>query len=487
MDEKDPRKRLKRGPRGRASAAKRRPGGFDIQAALDPVTSVLRSSLLRRDEEEAAFAKKAPKPKPARRRPAPKKATGISPLAPAGFPAMPPVPGVKLSVARAGLKYKNRSDLLLVRFDPGTAVAGVFTTSTMASPAVDWCRTSLAKGGAEAEARALLVTAGNANVYTGKGGADAVKVMASELAQEFGCRQRDTFIAQTGVIGEPMDAAQVTRHVKTMAKAASAGAYEAAARAITTTDTYPKGASAIAEIDGTPVRINGIAKGSGMIAPDMATMLAFVFTDAALSAELLQTLLILSVRESFNAITVDSDTSTSDTVLLFATGQTGTALPFRGPGDRRLKDFRTKLEEVMLSLAHQVVRDGEGAKKFITVDVTGAATPRSARAVAAAIANSPLVKTAIAGEDANWGRIIMAIGKAGEPAKRDRVSIRIGGHLAAERGERAEAYDEAALSRHLKGEEITIEVDLGLGSGSARMWTCDLTHGYIDINADYRS
>jgi glutamate N-acetyltransferase/amino-acid N-acetyltransferase len=400
---------------------------------------------------------------------------------------MPPVPGVKLGVARAGVKYKSRTDVLLARFEPGTAVAGVFTASTMASPAVEWCRTSIAKGGDAPEARALLVTAGNANVHTGKPGVDAVKTMAASVAQELGCRQRDTFVAQTGVIGEPMDPGAITKHVKTMAKTASSGAYEAAARAIMTTDTFPKAASAIAEIDGTPVRINGIAKGSGMIAPNMATMLAFVFTDAALPSDLLQTLLILSVRDTFNAITVDSDTSTSDTVLLFATGKTGSALPFRGPGDRRLKDFRTKLEEVMLSLAHQVVRDGEGARKFITVDVTGAESPRSARAVAAAIANSPLVKTAIAGEDANWGRIVMAVGKAGEPSSRDDLKIRFGGQLVAEGGLRVETYNEAALTKHLKGREIAIEVDLGVGSGTATMWTCDLTHGYIDINADYRS
>jgi glutamate N-acetyltransferase/amino-acid N-acetyltransferase len=407
----------------------------------------------------------------------------VSPLAPQRIADLPPLAGVKLAAGAAGIRYPGRNDLLLVELAPKTAVAGVFTASRMPSAPVDWCRTQIGGG----TARALVVNSGNANAFTGKAGADAVKTTAAACAKLVGCKQGEVFVASTGVIGEALPAEKVAAALPGVhAKVADDG-WRAAADAIMTTDTYPKLVTRRAVIDDATVTINGIAKGSGMIAPDLGTMLAFIFTDAAIPAAVLQTLLIVEMRETFNAITVDSDTSTSDTVLLFATGRGPRHGPVQRPGAARLRDFRQTLTEVMRELAHQVVRDGEGATKFITVRVTGAASGRAARAIALAIGNSPLVKTAIAGEDPNWGRIVMAVGKAGEAADRDRLSIRFGPHLVARDGRADPAYDEKRVAAYMKEPEILIDVDVGVGTSTATIWTCDLTHRYIDINADYRS
>ena len=397
-------------------------------------------------------------------------------------PHLEAVGGVRIAVAETGMKYRSRPDLLFVQLDPGTSVAGVLTRSKTSSAPVDWCRRHLGYG----EARALLVNAGNANAFTGRAGDKAVREIASHVAKLAGCRQRDVFLASTGVIGEPLPAAPIVAELGRLADEAAPGGWREAARAIMTTDTFPKLATAEARIGGAKVRINGIAKGSGMIAPDMATMLGFVFTDASLPAVLLQGLLERSVAQSFNAITVDGDTSTSDTVLAFATGAAG------GPAvssldDTRLKPFAAALTRVCRDLAHQVVRDGEGAQKFISIEVSGAEDDGAARRIGLAIANSPLVKTAIAGEDANWGRIVMAVGKSGEAANRDRLSIWIGGVKVAVRGAVNPDYDERTVMPHMKGREIDIRVNVGVGRGKSTVWTCDLTHGYISINADYRS
>ena len=336
-------------------------------------------------------------------------------------------------------------------------------------------------------ARALVVNSGNANAFTGSAGQLAVHVIADIAAAAVGCHANEVFMASTGVIGEPLPAERITRILDSLAEAGSADGWPDAARAIMTTDTFPKMATAAADIDGHKVTINGIAKGSGMIAPDMATMLAFVFTDAKLPAAVLQDMLSAGVRESFNAITVDSDTSTSDTLLLFATGKGAHHPAIAKTSDKRLGDFREKLDEVLLNLALQIVRDGEGAQKLIRVDVRGAESDAAARRIALSIANSPLVKTAIAGSDANWGRVVMAVGKAGEAADRDRLRIDFGGLVVAENGERARGYDEAAATQAVSGREVSIGVDLGLGTGKARIWTCDLTEGYIRINGSYRS
>ena len=411
----------------------------------------------------------------------------VSPLAPAQLPDPAAMAGVRLATAATAARYKGRSDLLLGILDRGTAVAGVFTQSKTAAAPVDWCRDRLGAG----SARALIVNAGNANAFTGKAGARAVKAIASRVAGEVGCKAGEVFVASTGVIGVALDPEPIGRHLDGLAANAGADNWQNAARAIMTTDTYPKLATASARLRGGEVTVTGFAKGSGMIAPDMATMLAFVFTDAALPAPVLQSLLAAGVERSFNAITVDGDTSTNDTVLLFATGK---ATPGRQPGapiteasDRRLRDFRRGLDAVLLDLALQVVRDGEGAQKLIRIEVTGAQDARAARRIGLAIGNSPLVKTAIAGEDANWGRIVMAVGKSGEAADRDRLAIRIGGVSVARSGMVDPAYREGALDGHMKGREIGIEVDVGVGRGRATVWTCDLTHGYVDINADYRS
>ena len=400
---------------------------------------------------------------------------------------LPPLAGVRLGATAAGVRESGRPDLMLAEFAPGTAVAGVFTRSATASAAVEWSRAVAAAG----EARALVVNSGNANAFTGKAGAEAVRATAGAAAALVDCSPESVCVSSTGVIGEPLPTRKILAALPGLRAALAPDGWAAAAEAIMTTDTFVKTAAATAEIDGRRVAVNGIAKGSGMIAPDMATMLAYLVTDAALPAPVLRALLKPAVDRTFNAITVDGDTSTSDTVLLFATGATPLAPPpsvgRNGRVGRRLADFRRALERAMLELAHRIVRDGEGASKFVAVTVSGAANARAARRIAFAIANSPLVKTAVAGEDPNWGRVVMAVGKAGEKADRDRLSIRFGPHLVAERGGVREGYDEAPVAAYMKRAEIAIRVDVGVGRGEATVWTCDLTHGYVSINADYRS
>ena len=405
----------------------------------------------------------------------------VSPLA-QPLPELPPIAGVRLGVAAAGIRYKGRNDLTFMEFAPGTTVAGVFTTNKCPGAPVDWCRAALKSG----KARALVVNAGNANVFTGKAGRDAVQASADAAAKLVGCKPKEVFLASTGVIGETLPHEKLTAALPSLHGKLSDGAWADAARGIMTTDTFPKGCVQKALIGETEVTIAGIAKGSGMVAPDMATMLCFIATDAKIPAAALQALLSKGTQDSFNCTTVDSDTSTSDTVLVFATGQ---AKHPRVPaeGGAVLKDFKRALNALLLDLALQVVRDGEGAQKFIRIDVTGATTPRSAKRIAMAVANSPLVKTAIAGEDANWGRIVMAVGKAGEPADRDKLSIGVGGTWMARDGGVVPGYDETPVVAHMKGRDIEIAIDLGLGKGKATAWTCDLTHGYIDINGSYRS
>jgi glutamate N-acetyltransferase/amino-acid N-acetyltransferase len=407
----------------------------------------------------------------------------VSPLAPKSFPKLPPLAGVRLATTAAGVRYQQRTDVLLALLAPGTQVAGVFTTSKTASAPVLWCRDKL-KGG---EARVLVVNSGNANAFTGKAGQEGVRDIAGEAAAAARCRPDEVFMASTGVIGEPLPTQKITRVMGELVAQGAAGNWRAAADAIMTTDTYPKAATATAMIDGVKVTINGIAKGSGMIAPDMATMLSFVFTDANLPASVLQECLSAGVGPSFNSITVDSDTSTSDTLLLLATGKGGKHTAIAKAGDKKLTEFRRALDAVLLDLALQVVRDGEGAQKLIRIDVTGAESDAAAKRIGLSIANSPLVKTAIAGNDANWGRVVMAVGKSGEAADRDRLKISFGGHVVAEKGMRAAKYNEATATKAVSGREVTIAVDLELGKGTARVWTCDLTHGYIDINGSYRS
>jgi glutamate N-acetyltransferase/amino-acid N-acetyltransferase len=426
-----------------------------------------------------AKGKKAPAKKAA----APKISHAISPLAPKSFAHLPPLAGVRLATGEAGIKYRNRTDVLLAILAPGTAVAGVFTKSKTASAPVDWCRTQLKRG----QARALVVNSGNANAFTGQAGMIGAQAVADAAGAVIGCKASEVFLASTGVIGEPLPTEKITKILGNVAEDASASGWRLAAEAIMTTDTYPKFATATANIDGVKVTLNGIAKGSGMIAPDMATMLAFVFTDASLPAQVLQDCLSAGVGPSFNSITVDSDTSTSDTLLLFATGKGAKHGAVTKATDKRLTGFRKSLDALLLDLALAVVKDGEGAEKLIRVDVAGAESDEAAHRIALAIANSPLVKTAIAGNDANWGRVVMAVGKAGEAADRDKLKIVFGGHVVAEKGMRALKYDEAAATKAVSGREVQIAVDLGLGKGAARVWTCDLTHGYIDINGSYRS
>ena len=406
----------------------------------------------------------------------------ISPLAPKSFPVLPPLDGVKLGTAEAGVRYSGRTDVLLAVFDEATTVAGVFTQSTMPGAPVSWCKQALADN--TGNARALVVKAGNANVFTAEEGIRACSVIAEVTAGILGCDPAQVMLSATGVIGEPLPYRKVTDILPTI-KPDNDG-WAAAAKAIMTTDTFAKGATRETAIDGIKVVINGIAKGSGMIEPNMATMLAYVVTDAALPARVLDGLLRETNNGSFNAITVDSDTSTSDTVLLFAT-----AAAAHGPvvvaEDPRLADFKAALQSLMTDLAHQIIRDGEGATKFIAVAVSGAKNDSSAQIVAKCIANSPLVKTAMAGEDANWGRIVMAVGKSGEAADPDKLVVSFGGQSITEHGKVGEDYDETALEAHLRGSEIDLQVDLGVGAGKAVVWTCDLTHRYIEINADYRS
>ena len=403
-----------------------------------------------------------------------------SPLA-MPFPAIPSIAGVTPRVARARYKDWDRCDLTYVEFAEGTSVAGVFTQNVCCSSEVEMGREQVRLG----RARALVVNAGNANAFTGYRGREAVEQIMAQVAQHLGCEPSDVFVSSTGVIGVPLPKDKARAGVAAVLEATQCS-WEEAAATIGTTDTFPKGALATAMVGGRTVTLAGIIKGSGMIAPDMATMLGYVFTDAAVEPGFLQRTLSAAAADTFNCITVDSDTSTSDTVLAFATGAAGNA-PLTGFDDPGADAFAAALHDVCRQLAHLVVRDGEGAQKFIEVRVTGATNDDSARKIGLAVANSPLVKTAIAGEDANWGRVVMAVGKAGEPADRDKLSIGFGGTWAARDGQPLANYDEAPIAAHLKGREIQIEVDLGLGEGRAVVWTCDLTHGYIAINADYRS
>ena len=406
------------------------------------------------------------------------KITAVSPLAPAAFPALPVIEGVKFSTAAAGVKYQGRTDVMLATLIPGTVIAGAFTRSATRSASVLDCQAKL--GQASKEATAILVNSGNSNAFTGKGGVASVEAITAAVAQICGLPQSRVFTSSTGVIGEPLPHDRITAVLETLSETGEANGIEAAAKAIMTTDTFPKGSKATVEIDGKAVSIAGIAKGSGMIAPDMATMLVYIFTDALIERDALQALVSKSNEQTFNAITVDSDTSTSDSLIVAATGASGVAVDGNA-------DFEEALHGVMLDLAHQVVRDGEGATKFVEIVVTGAASDGEAKVHAMSIANSPLIKTAIAGEDPNWGRVVMAVGKSGAAADRDRLSIRFGDVEVAKNGFRGEGYSEEAAAAHMKGQNIIIGVDIGIGSGSATVWTCDLTHGYISINADYRS
>jgi glutamate N-acetyltransferase/amino-acid N-acetyltransferase len=403
----------------------------------------------------------------------------VSPLA-LPLPVLPPLAGVRLATAEAGIRYKGRTDVFLAEFAEGTTVAGVFTKNLCPGAPVTYCREVL-QGGV---ARGLVVNAGNANVFNGVAGMRAVEATADAAAKTLGTKPDTIFLASTGVIGEPLPAQKIVAVMKELKGKLAADRFAEAASAIMTTDTFPKGSTRTAKIGSTEVRINGIAKGSGMIAPDMATMLSFIFTDAAIPAQAMQAMLAKGVESTFNCVTIDSDTSTSDTVLLFATGQAGNPVT---DDPAFLADFRRALHEVLHDLALLVVRDGEGAQKLVTINVEGAVSHSSAKRIGMAIANSPLVKTAIAGEDANWGRIVMAVGKAGEPADRDKLGVAVGGVWMAQAGGVVPGYDETPVVAHMKGREIEITVDIGLGKGRATVWTCDLTHGYIDINGSYRS
>ena len=409
----------------------------------------------------------------------------VSPLAPKFYPDLPPIDGVKFATAEAGIRYKGRTDVMLALLDKGTQVAGVFTKSKCPSAPVDWCRAKL-KGG---KARAVVVNSGNANAFTGKVGAQAVKETAAIAAKATGAPLGEIFLASTGVIGEPLDASKFNGVMDKLVRDASPDGLLDAARAIMTTDTFPKVSTSKAMIGGVEVTINGMAKGAGMIAPDMATMLSYVFTDAAIAAPALQAMLSKSVQGSFNSITVDSDTSTSDTLMLFATGAAARrgAPKITEAGDRKLADFKRALDAVLLDLAHQVVRDGEGCRKFVEIAVEGAASAAAAKRIAFAIANSPLVKTALAGEDANWGRVVAAVGKAGEKADRDKLAIWFGEYRVAHKGLRDPSYDEGAVSDYMKNESILMRVHVGVGTGASKVWTCDLTKEYVAINGDYRS
>ena len=415
--------------------------------------------------------------------------TAVSPLAPTHVPDMPAIAGVRLATAAAGIRYKGRADVLLAVMDKGTAVAGVFTQSKCPSAPVEWCRAKLARGKSSKGARALVVNSGNANAFTGKTGRQSTALTASIAAKAVGCSPHEVFLASTGVIGEPLDANKFDGVLGTLAENAAPGEWIDAAKAIMTTDTFPKVATATVKLGKARVTVNGMAKGAGMIAPDMATMLSFVFTDAPLSAGVLQALLKAGVEDTFNAITIDSDTSTSDTLLAFATGAAAEhgAPKISRASDPRLKAFTKAFNAVLADLSEQVARDGEGARHLVEVVVEGAVSKKSARKIAMSVANSPLVKTAIAGEDANWGRVVMAIGKAGEPANRDKISIAFNGIRVATKGERDPSYDEAQVSATMKQPEIQIRISLGLGKGRDRVLTCDLTKEYIAINGDYRS
>jgi len=414
-----------------------------------------------------------------------KAAARPSPFAPARLPDVPVIPGVRLAVCEAGIRYASRKDLMMAVLEPGTTVAGVLTTSKTSSAPVLWCREGL-RGG---KARALVVNSGNANAFTGKRGAEAARITAEAAGKAVGCAAGEVLLASTGVIGEPLDASRFAHLLSGLAEQASPAGWHDAARAIMTTDTFPKLATRTVALGGTQVAINGFAKGAGMIAPDLATMLVFLFTDAAIAAPALQEMLTQGADKTFNCITIDSDTSTSDTVLLFATG-TATARGAPAITDAASADgqrFAAGLHDLMHELALAVVKDGEGLSKLVRIEVTGAESDAAARRIGFSVANSPLVKTAVAGADPNWGRVVMAVGKAGEAADRDRLSISFGEILVAENGERAASYEEKTVAAYMQGREITIRIDLGLGAGKATVWTCDLTHDYISINADYRS
>ncbi len=406
----------------------------------------------------------------------------VSPFAPASLPDMPSIAGVRFAAVEAGIKYRSRKDLMLAVLDDGTMAAGVTTKSKTCSAPVLWCRDQLEHGAA----RALVVNAGNANAFTGKSGYDAVRITAEAAAKAVGCEPREVYIASTGVIGEPMDASAFAHLLDGMAGDAQVDAWEDAARAIMTTDTYPKLAVANAEVGGGKVQIAGFIKGSGMIAPDMATMLGFIFTDADIALPVLQKLTREIADKTFNCITVDSDTSTSDTVIVFATGKAGHGT-ISDAGSPEARAFEAALHEVMLDLAHQVVRDGEGLSKFVEIEVSGAEDDGAAHKIAMAMANSPILKAAFAGEDPNWGRVVMAVGKAGEAADRDKLSIRFGDIQVATNGQRDPGYTEETGAAYMKNAELRVTVDVGVGDGRATVWTCDLTHDYITINADYRS
>jgi glutamate N-acetyltransferase/amino-acid N-acetyltransferase len=408
--------------------------------------------------------------------------TAISPLAPKTYATLPPIAGVRMATAAAGIKYRGRTDVLMMVFDKPASVAGVFTRSKCPSAPVDHCRAVLPTG----RARALVVNSGNANAFTGAKGRESTRMTAEAAARAAGCAEDEVYLASTGVIGEPLDATKFSGVLGDLVDKGGPDGWQAAAEAIMTTDTYPKVATRRATIDGVEVTINGIAKGAGMIAPDMATMLSFIATDADIAAPALQALLSRHVGATYNSVTVDSDTSTSDTLLLFATGASG-ATHIGEANDPRLEAFDAALKDLMHDLALQIVRDGEGARKMVEVSVTGAEDDRAARVIAMAIANSPLVKTAIAGEDANWGRVVMAVGKAGEKADRDRLAISFGDIRVAVNGERDPDYSEEAASAVMRQEDIPIRVDLGIGGGRATVWTCDLTKEYVAINGDYRS
>jgi glutamate N-acetyltransferase/amino-acid N-acetyltransferase len=411
--------------------------------------------------------------------------TTVSPLAPKEFIDPPAIEGVRLATGSAGIKYKGRTDVLLAAFDKGTTVAGVFTRSKCPSAPVEWCREQVKRGGATG----LVVNSGNANAFTGKSGRAQVHFTTKLAGKAIGCKPTEVFVASTGVIGEPLDAKKFDGVLEEIVARAKPGQFLEAARAIMTTDTFPKTATASAKLGKAKVTVCGIAKGAGMIAPDMATMLSFVFTDAPIEAKALQKLLSEGVEDTFNAVTIDGDTSTSDTLLLFATGAAAKrgAPKIKKAKDPALKDFRNALMKVLADLSEQVARDGEGARKLVEITVEGAKNKTSARRIAMSIANSPLVKTAIAGEDANWGRVVMAVGKAGEPADRDRLSIWFNGIRVAHKGARDPSYDEAMVSEAMKKPEIALKVALGLGKGMDRVLTCDLTKEYVAINGDYRS
>lgn len=411
--------------------------------------------------------------------------SSVSPLAPKHVPDMPTIAGVRLATAEAGIRYKNRTDVLLAIMDKGTAVAGVFTKSKCPSAPVEWCRAKL-RG---RKARALVVNSGNANAFTGKTGRSSTALTAKIAAKAVGCSESEIFLASTGVIGEPLDATKFDGVLGRLAETAEPGDYLTAAKAIMTTDTFPKVATATVKLGKAKVTINGMAKGAGMIAPDMATMLSFIFTDAPIAPAALQALLKSGVEDTFNAVTIDGDTSTSDTLLAFATGAAAEhgAPKISRASDPRLKAFVKAFNQILANLSEQVARDGEGARKLVEITVEGAKTKASARKIAMSIANSPLVKTAIAGEDANWGRVVMAVGKAGEPADRDKLSISFNGIRVAKSGARDPSYDEAQVSEAMKAPEIAIKVSLGLGKGRDRVLTCDLTKEYVAINGDYRS